>query len=148
MPKDNVTPPLQPICATTLKEEAVAKLRSRAASVGVIGLGYVGLPLALLFSEQGFRVTGFDIDSAKINMLGSLRSYICRIPQTEIALASDRGFKATSDFTRISEMDAIVICVPTPLTEYREPDLSYVTETVKSIAPHLRAGQLVVLEST
>ena len=138
----------QPLSATTLKEESIAKLQSRTANVGVIGLGYVGLPLALLFTEQGFRVTGFDIDSAKINMLCSLRSYICRIPQTEIALASDRGFKATSDFTRISEMDAIVICVPTPLTEYREPDLSYVTETVKSIAPHLRAGQLVVLEST
>ncbi len=138
----------QPFSATTLKEEAIAKLQSRAANVGVIGLGYVGLPLALLFTEQGFQVTGFDTDSAKINMLASLRSYICRIPQTEIALASDRGFKATANFTCISEMDAIVICVPTPLTEYREPDLSYVTETVKSIAPHLRAGQLVVLEST
>ena len=81
----------QPFSATTLKEDSIAKLQSRTANVGVIGLGYVGLPLALLFTEQGFRVTGFDIDSAKINMLGSLRSYICRIPQTEIALASDRG---------------------------------------------------------
>jgi UDP-N-acetyl-D-glucosamine dehydrogenase len=140
--------PDQSVPATLLKEEMIAKLQSRTASIGVIGLGYVGLPLALLFTEEGFPVTGFDIDSTKIEMLVSLRSYICRIPETEIALAIDRGFRATSDFTWISKMDVIVICVPTPLTEYREPDLSYVTETVKSIAPHLRAGQVVVLEST
>src|SRR5437899_3119921 len=142
------TPPAPPLGATPLKEEAIAKFKSKTASVGVIGLGYVGLPLALLFSEEGFRVTGFDIDNTKIDMLASSRSYICRIPETEIALARDRGFQATTDFTCISKMDAIVICVPTPLTEYHEPDLSFVTETVKSIAPHLQAGQLVVLEST
>jgi UDP-N-acetyl-D-glucosamine dehydrogenase len=142
------TPPALPLDATLLKEEAIAKLKSRTASVGIIGLGYVGLPLALLFSEEGFRVTGFDVDNTKIDMLASSRSYICRIPETEIALAKDRGFQATTDFTCISNMDAIVICVPTPLTEYHEPDLSFVTETVKSIAPHLQAGQLVVLEST
>jgi UDP-N-acetyl-D-glucosamine dehydrogenase len=137
-----------PLNATLLKEEAVAKFKSKTASVGVIGLGYVGLPLALLFNEEGFRVTGFDIDRTKIDMLACSRSYICRIPETEISLARDRGFQATTDFACISKMDAIVICVPTPLTEYREPDLSFVTETVKSIAPHLRPGQLVVLEST
>ncbi len=142
------TPPALPLAATLLKEEAIAKFKSKTANVGVIGLGYVGLPLALLFSEEGFRVTGFDIDNTKIDMLASSRSYICRIPETEIALARDRGFQATTDFTFISKMDAIVICVPTPLTEYHEPDLSFVTETVKSIAPHLQAGQLVVLEST
>jgi UDP-N-acetyl-D-glucosamine dehydrogenase len=142
------TPPALPLDATLLKEEAIAKLKSKTASVGIIGLGYVGLPLALLFSEEGFRVTGFDVDNTKIDMLASSRSYICRIPETEIALAKDRGFQATTDFTCISNMDAIVICVPTPLTEYHEPDLSFVTETVKSIAPHLQAGQLVVLEST
>jgi UDP-N-acetyl-D-glucosamine dehydrogenase len=140
--------PDQSISATLLKEETIAKLQSRTANIGVIGLGYVGLPLALLFTEEGFPVTGFDIDSTKIDTLVSFRSYICRIPETEIALASGRGFRATSNFMWISKMDAIVICVPTPLTEYREPDLSYVTETVKSIAPHLKAGQLVVLEST
>jgi UDP-N-acetyl-D-glucosamine dehydrogenase len=138
----------QLLSATALKEELIAKLESKVAKIGVIGLGYVGLPIALLFTEEGFRVTGFDIDSTKVDTLMSSRSYICRIPHTEIALARDHGFQATTDFTRISELDAIVICVPTPLTEYREPDLSYVTETVKSIAPNLRAGQLVVLEST
>jgi len=142
------TPPSLPRSATLLKEESVAKFRSKTASVGVIGMGYVGLPLALLFSEEGFRVTGVDIDNTKIDMLACARSYICRIPETEIALARDRGFQVTTDFARISELDAIVICVPTPLTEYHEPDLTFVTETVKSIAPHLRAGQLVVLEST
>jgi UDP-N-acetyl-D-glucosamine dehydrogenase len=140
--------PALPLSAALLKEEAIAKFKSKTANVGVIGLGYVGLPLALLFSEEGFRVTGIDIDSTKIDMLASSRSYICRIPETEIALARDRGFQATTDFACICEMDAIVICVPTPLTEYREPDLTFVTGTVKSIAPHLRAGQLVVLEST
>jgi UDP-N-acetyl-D-glucosamine dehydrogenase len=139
---------VNPLSATFLKEEAVARFKSKTATIGVIGLGYVGLPLALLFSEEGFPVTGFDIDRTKIDMLACSRSYICRIPETEIALARDRGFQATTDFSCISKMDAIVICVPTPLTEYREPDLSFVTETVKSIAPHLQAGQLVVLEST
>ncbi len=140
--------PAIPQSAARLKEEVVAKLQSRTATIGVIGLGYVGLPLALLFAEEGFTVTGFDVDHTKIGMLTSSRSYIFRIPETEIALARGRGFQATTDFTKIAEMDAIVICVPTPLTEYREPDLSYITETVKSIAPHMRGGQLVVLEST
>lgn len=148
MPIDILAPQVLPIGATMLKEKAIAKLELRAASVGVIGLGYVGLPLALLFTEEGFRVTGFDIDSAKVDTLTSSRSYICRIPETEIALARDRGFQATTDFACVSEMDAIVICVPTPLTEYHEPDLTYITDTIRSIAPHLRAGQLVVLEST
>jgi UDP-N-acetyl-D-glucosamine dehydrogenase len=134
--------------ATILKAEAIARLQSRTGTVGIIGLGYVGLPLALLFAEEGFRVTGFDIDQNKIDMLASSRSYMCRIPETEVRLAKDRGFQATTDFARISGMDAVVICVPTPLNKYREPDLLYVTETVKSIAPHVRAGQLVVLEST
>jgi UDP-N-acetyl-D-glucosamine dehydrogenase len=140
--------PALPPSAALLKEEAVARFESRTARVGVVGLGYVGLPLALLFAEEGFPVTGFDIDRTKIDMLASSRSYICRIPKTEIALARDRGFQATTDFTCVSQMDAVIICVPTPLTEYHEPDLNYVIETVKSIAPHVRAGQLVVLEST
>ncbi len=137
-----------PLNAAALKAEVIARFQSRAANIGVIGLGYVGLPLALLFTEEGFPVMGFDIDGTKIDILASSRSYIDRIPETEISLAMGRGFRATTDFTQVSKMDAILICVPTPLTEYREPDLSYVTETVKSIAPHVKAGQLVVLEST
>jgi len=124
------------------------KLQSRTAQVGIIGLGYVGLPLALLFNEQRFPVTGFDIDRKKVDTLTGGGSYIYRIPPTEIEAARQSGFSATVDFARLREMDAIVICVPTPLNEYHEPDLSYITSTAESIAPHLRAGQLIVLEST
>lgn len=134
--------------AVALKEQFIEKVSSRTANVGVIGLGYVGLPLALLFTDQGFPVTGFDVDKKKIDMLASSRSYICRIAESNIALARSRGFQATADFERIAQMDAIIICVPTPLTEYREPDLSFVTQTVQSVVPHLRPGQLIVLEST
>jgi UDP-N-acetyl-D-glucosamine dehydrogenase len=124
------------------------KLESRTAQVGIIGLGYVGLPLALLFNEQHFPVTGFDIDRKKVDILTEGGSYIYRIPPTEIEAARQSGFSATIDFAHLREMDAIVICVPTPLNEYHEPDLSYITATAESIAPHLRAGQLIVLEST
>lgn len=125
-----------------------ARIQSRKAKIGIVGLGYVGLPLALLFSEQAFPVLGFDIDEKKVRTLTEGGSYIYRIPGTEIQLARMRGFAATHDFARVSEMDAIVICVPTPLDEHRQPDLSYVTSTVESVAPYLRPGQLLVLEST
>jgi UDP-N-acetyl-D-glucosamine dehydrogenase len=138
----------QLLSAIALKEEFVDKVNSRTAHIGVIGLGYVGLPLALLFTEQGFPVTGFDVDRSKIDMLTSSRSYICRIPEADIALATSHGFQATADFERISSMDAVIICVPTPLTEYREPDLSFITQTVRSVVPYLKPGQLIVLEST
>jgi UDP-N-acetyl-D-glucosamine dehydrogenase len=128
--------------------ELQSKIESRTARVGIIGLGYVGLPLALLFSEQGFRVTGFDIDQKKVDTLNSGGSYIVRIPPKEIAPARERGFTATSNFEPIGEMDAIIICVPTPLDDYHQPDLRYITETAKAISPHLRKGQLVALEST
>jgi len=124
------------------------KIQRREARVGIIGLGYVGLPLALLYSEQKFRVTGFDIDSRKIDTLAKGGTYIFRIPAEEIQAAKKHGFAATSDYSQISTMDAIIICVPTPLNEYHEPDLSFITNTTHSIAPHLRPGQLVVLEST
>jgi len=129
-------------------QEFKNKLRARTAQVGIIGLGYVGLPLALLFNEQHFPVTGFDIDKKKVDTLNAGGSYIYRIPSTEIAVARQGGFSATVDFARLREMDAIVVCVPTPLTEYHEPDLSYIVSTAESIAPHLRAGQLIILEST
>ena len=131
-----------------LSELVQSKIESRTANVGVIGMGYVGLPLALLFSEQRFPVTGFDIDSKKIDVLESGGSYIYRIASTEIQAARAKGFTATSDYAKIGSMDAIIICVPTPLDEYHEPDLSYITATAESIAPHLRAGQLIILEST
>ena len=129
-------------------EQLLGRIQARTAKVGIIGLGYVGLPLALLFNEAGFPVTGFDIDPEKVKALNSGRSYIYRIPQTEIAAATTRGFCATDDYAHASEMDAIIICVPTPLNEYHEPDLSYIQATAEAIAPHVRAGQLIVLEST
>jgi UDP-N-acetyl-D-glucosamine dehydrogenase len=133
---------------TDVSQQFKNKLQTRTAQVGIIGLGYVGLPLALLFNEENFPVTGFDIDAKKVDTLNVGGSYIYRIPPTEIQVARQRGFSATADFARLKDMDAIVICVPTPLDEYHEPDLSYITHTAESIAPHLRAGQLVVLEST
>jgi len=124
------------------------KIQQREARVGIIGLGYVGLPLALLYSEKKFKVTGFDIDKRKVDTLAKGGSYIYRIAPEEIKAAQASGFTATSDYSQLTTMDAIIICVPTPLNEYHEPDLSYITSTTHSIAPHLRAGQLVVLEST
>jgi UDP-N-acetyl-D-glucosamine dehydrogenase len=125
-----------------------SKIKDRQAKIGIIGLGYVGLPLALLFTEQGFAISGFDIDQRKVDTLAKGASYIYRISGEEIQAANSKGFSATSDYARIAEMDAIIICVPTPLNEYHEPDLSFITDTTHSIAPHLQAGQLVVLEST
>ncbi len=129
-------------------EQFKAKVEARTARVGVIGLGYVGLPLAMLFSEERFPVTGFDVDASKVATLSSGGSYIYRIPPTDIQAARQRGFTATADYSKLGEMDAILICVPTPLTEAREPDLSYIQATEEAVAPHLRPGQLVSLEST
>ena len=116
--------------------------------VGIIGLGYVGLPLVLLFSQEGFRVTGFDIDAAKVRRLNAGESYIHRIEPQQIRSAQDKGFRASDKFSEIGEVDAILICVPTPLSDHHTPDMGYITATVDSIVDHLRPGQLVVLEST
>ncbi len=129
-------------------QELKARIEARSAKVGVIGLGYVGLPLVLLYVEQKFPVTGFDIDKRKVDTLTEGGSYIVRIEPSDVKAARDRGFTPTADFARISEMDAVIICVPTPLNEYHEPDLSYITATAESIAPHLCPGQLIILEST
>ena len=137
-----------PVSTTSPIAEFKNKIQLRQARVAIIGIGYVGLPLALLYTEQKFRVTGFDIDQRKVTTLSQGGSYIARILPTEIQQARVRGFEATSDYAQLADMDAIIICVPTPLNEYHEPDLSYITDTAKAIAPHLRAGQLVVLEST
>ncbi len=128
--------------------EFANKIETRQARVGVIGLGYVGLPLSLLYVGQKFQVTGFDIDQRKVKMLEEGRSYIYRIGGEEIQEARGNGFSATSDFSQLSAMDAIIICVPTPLNEHHEPDLSFITNTAHGIAPHLREDQLVILEST
>src|SRR5437868_7426376 len=134
--------------ADTSVDQLKTRIQQREARVGIIGLGYVGLPLALLYSEQKFQVTGFDIDARKVDTLAKGGSYIYRIAPDEIQSAQAHGFSATADYSQLTAMDAIIICVPTPLNEYHEPDLSFITNTTHSIAPHLRAGQLVVLEST
>jgi UDP-N-acetyl-D-glucosamine dehydrogenase len=132
----------------TLFSELKNKIDQRQARVAIIGLGYVGLPLALLYSEQNFPVTGFDVDPHKVSTLAKGGSYIVRIPATEIQVAKARGFTATADYSELEKMDAVIICVPTPLDAYHEPDLSFITGTAKAIAPHLRPGHLVILEST
>src|SRR5256714_6161085 len=124
------------------------RTNSRELRVGIIGLGYVGLPLSLLFSEQKFRVTGFDVDRQKVDTLTAGGSYIYRILREEVACAKSSGFSATTDYAQLAQVDAIIICVPTPLNEHHEPDLSYIENTAHAIAPNLRSGQLVVLEST
>ena len=126
----------------------LAGVQARTTQVGVIGLGYVGLPLALLYTQQDFPVTGFDVDEQKITILNSGSSYIHRIPASEIRRACQNGFRATIDYAFLSEMDAVMICVPTPLDEYHTPDLSFIVKTAEAIAPHLRPGQLIILEST
>jgi UDP-N-acetyl-D-glucosamine dehydrogenase len=130
-------------------EELAAKIAGKQARVGVIGLGYVGLPLALLFEERGFPVIGFDVDPRKKEALARGESYIRHIGKERVAAAFKRGrIEATTAFDRLAECDAIVVCVPTPLGPHREPDLSYVQKTAEEIAKRLRPGQLVVLEST
>ena len=136
------------LAADTLFDQFKSKIQQRQARVGIIGMGYVGLPLALLYSEQKFQVTGFDIDARKVDTLSKGGSYIYRIAAEEIQAAKAQGFSATADYSQLAAMDAIIICVPTPLDEYHEPDMSYITGTTHAMAPHLRAGQLVVLEST
>ena len=128
--------------------ETKLKLQTRQARIGIVGMGYVGLPLALLFSEERFAITGFDIDQEKVDTLAMGGSYIVRILGSEIQAAQKHGFRATADYSQIAQMDVVIICVPTPLNEYHEPDLSFVTSTVSSIAPYLKDGQLIILEST
>ena len=134
--------------ATPGLAELKRRIEARDARIGIVGMGYVGLPLALLFSAERFRVTGFDIAPDKVKTLNSGGSYIVRILPGEILVAQKAGFRATAEYSEIAQMDVVIICVPTPLDEHHEPDLSYVIETVKSIAPHVHEGQLIVLEST
>jgi UDP-N-acetyl-D-glucosamine dehydrogenase len=135
---------------STAHVEAIRqRFRSREATVGVVGLGYVGLPLALAGVAAGFRTIGFDTDPHKIEALNAGRSYICQVPDESLVdITSSGRFRATTNFALMEETDAILICVPTPLTRHREPNLTYVINTTQMIAQHLQSGQLVVLEST
>lgn len=126
----------------------IFRLKSRTAVIGIVGLGYVGLPLMLRYSYAGFNVIGFDIDGTKVEKLNNGQTYIEHISEKSIQDALDRGFQATTSFSRISEADALIICVPTPLNAYREPDLSFVLSTADAVVPHLRLGQVLSLEST
>ncbi|MXR38086.1 nucleotide sugar dehydrogenase [Craterilacuibacter sinensis] len=130
------------------KQQFLSRIADKSAVIGIVGLGYVGLPLMLRFAEVGYKVIGYDIDQGKVDALMNGQSYIEHIPATSIQGALLDGFEATSDFVRASEADALILCVPTPLNKYREPDLSFVINTIDSLVPYLRAGQLVSLEST
>ena len=126
----------------------LAKLDQRTATIGVVGLGYVGLPLLLRFADAGYKVLGLDIDHSKVDKFNRGRSYIEHISGQRIEVARGGGAEASTDFRRAAEADALIICVPTPLNAYREPDLSYVLATVDALVPHMRIGQLLSLEST
>ena len=129
---------------TNLKSSIV----NRKSTIAIIGLGYVGLPLAIRFSEEGFPVIGFDIDKEKVDLLNSGKSYIKHITEDSIASMANNGFTATADYSEIANVDAIIICVPTPLGVHNEPDLSYITGTLENIKPYIKENQLLVLEST
>ncbi len=130
------------------KNNLIEQIRSKSAVIAILGLGYVGLPLLIRFSEIGFRVIGIDIDQNKVDSLNSGKSYIEHIPKDDIEQALKNGFQATSDFSRAKEADALILCVPTPLNQYREPDLSFVLNTTEAVVPYLRKGQILSLEST
>ena len=125
-----------------------SSMENKESIIGIIGLGYVGLPLVIRFFEEGFKVVGFDVDDKKVDMLNAGESYIKHIKQEKIKSALGQGFRATTNFSEIENVNVILICVPTPLTEGNEPDLSYVQSTLKTIQPHLKENQLLILEST
>src|SRR5213082_1070359 len=130
-------------------QQLLNHIQTRRARVGVIGLGYVGLPLAVEFARNGFATTGIDLDSRKIESIGRGTSYIPDVPSAEVArLVSNRQLRATADFSAIATLDTINICVPTPLRKTKDPDMSYIVSAVEAVAAHLHAGMLIVLEST
>lgn len=131
-----------------MNNKLIEKLNNKTAVIGILGLGYVGLPLMLRYSEVGYKVLGIDVDQKKVDMLNEGESYIEHISSSLISNSIASGFSATTDFSRVSEADALILCVPTPLNKYREPDLSYVTGTMDATLKYLREGQVVSLEST
>lgn len=131
-----------------MKQSLIDRLNDKSAVIGILGLGYVGLPLMIRYAEVGYKVLGIDIDQDKIDALNRGASYIEHIPDKKIQSSLEKGFEATTDFSRTAEADALIVCVPTPLNKYREPDLSYVTGTIDAIVPYLRKGQVISLEST
>jgi len=131
-----------------IRQQLIHRLRTKQATIAIAGLGYVGLPLLLRFAEVGYRVLGIDIDAEKIALLRDGKSYIEHIPAASVAQARARGFEATTDFAVAAGADALIVCVPTPLGRYREPDLSFITGTIDALSPYLREGQIISLEST
>jgi UDP-N-acetyl-D-glucosamine dehydrogenase len=131
-----------------MKAELLKKLKNKEAKIAVIGLGYVGLPLSVAYAEVGYPTLGFDIDPTKIEMIEKGECYLKHFGDDYVLKANKNGFKATSDFKQISDCEALILCVPTPLNKYREPDLSYITGTMDMLKPYLRKGQVVSLEST
>ncbi|EBN0460863.1 UDP-N-acetyl-D-glucosamine dehydrogenase, partial [Salmonella enterica subsp. enterica serovar Dublin] len=129
-------------------QELAQRIQDKKLVVGIYGLGYVGLPLALRFCEVGIQVLGFDVDESKVQKLNNGSSYIERITSEHIQRARDQGFVATADFTQTTHVDALILCVPTPLDAHREPDLSFIINTIEAALPHMRPGQIVSLEST
>ncbi|MBR0938044.1 nucleotide sugar dehydrogenase [Bradyrhizobium jicamae] len=146
IPQAGNTVEVIPVSETS--SELVTKFEQRTAKIGIVGLGYVGLPLMLRYCEVGYKVIGFDIDRAKVDALRAGHSYIEHISGASIKDATARGFDPTTDFSRAAEVDALILCVPTPLNKYREPDLSFVLNTTDSLLPYLRKGMLLSLEST
>jgi UDP-N-acetyl-D-glucosamine dehydrogenase len=131
-----------------MKARLINKLNDKTAVIGIIGLGYVGLPLAIRYAEVGYKVIGLDIDPEKAESITQGKTYIEHIPDAAIQTAIDNSLEATTDFTRASAADALILCVPTPLDDHREPDLSFVIDTLESLLPHMRKGQIISLEST
>lgn len=132
----------------TPQQTLIQRLKNKDALIGVVGLGYVGLPLMLRYNSIGFSVLGIDIDQNKVDKLNKGETYIEHIPAEKIAQAKATGFEATTNFERVSECDALILCVPTPLNKHREPDMSFVINTTNALKPYFREGQIVSLEST
>lgn len=132
-----------------LRESLLERIRAKEARIGVVGMGYVGLPLAVAFAEAGFPVLGLDVDPRKTDAINAGKSYIKHIPSAPIAQMSQQGrLRASTDFSRTRDLDCVIICVPTPLTRSREPDMSFIVRAAEALAPHVRPDQLFVLEST